>query len=48
MAVAGHKSFDELIADFAKSNWIPLPVGNPFATVQIQNKLVNVTFVPKA
>ena len=48
MAAAGHKNYEQLLADFTKSNCIPLPVGNPFATVQIQNKLVNVTFVPKA
>ena len=46
-AAASHRSFNELTADFVKYNFIPLPVGNPFATVQVENKLVNVTMVPK-
>ena len=46
--LSSHKSYEEIVADFAKTNCIPLPIKNPFATVQIQNNLVNVTFVPKA
>ena len=46
-AATSHRSFEELTADFVKYNYIPLPVGNPFATAQVENKLVNLTMVPK-
>ena len=45
---AGRKSFEEVIAEFARTNQIPLPIKTPFAVVQHQNKPYNVTFVPKA
>ena len=43
-----HESCDTLYAEFCKKNYIPIPVGDPFATVVVHNKLVNVTMVPRA
>ena len=48
LAASEHTTDKILQADFCQRNLIPIPTGAPFATVQINSRLQNVTMVPRA